>query len=463
MPPPRRLGISCVLLLVAATLLEIHVSVHGPNAAVPPIGSASSHPLSPGITYLLTGLAALAGAGSTACGLLALKRGWGFGAYKIFALGLVAAGSLALVHPVGTADIGSYAAYGHMQTQHIDSYDHTPSQFSDAFSSAAENPWRDTPNVYGPLGTWIFKHSAELGSKSPADTIRWLQRLAWIAFALTGFLLLRATRNKRRAALIWTANPLLALHLVSGAHVDVFVALLVVVAVRCTKSPVGRGVAAGAAIAVKATAAWASLGLVLGRPRRGRLRRLLAAGLVAGLAYSFASSHVFGQAHKASRFVSAGTPWRWVASFLEVFLPHGLARTLVAIAAVTATLFFAAMLTISFGDWPEKGTPERAARSALIPALAWMLLAPYQLPWYDATVWALLAVSVAMGIDWVVLLHTAVLTIAYLPGRVVDLGTVPHGMQIALRSGLAPVVLTGCVLAAPWALQRRPNRRGATL
>lgn len=460
-PSPRLLGTACIALLGASTLLLLHVARHGPSSAVPPIFPASGHPLSPGIAYLLTALAALAGAGSTACGLFAIRRGWSIRPHTLAMVGVVAAAFLASSPPVGTADIGSYAAYGHMEARGIDSYATTPAKQTDATSALSEDPWRDTANVYGPVGTWVFEQADRIGA-TPRETVRWLQRGAWLAFALTGLMLLCAANDRQaklRAALLWSANPLLALHLVAGAHLDVLVALLVVASVLSARQPLARGFAAGLAVAVKATAGWAALGLVLGRPRTGRLRRVFVTSLVVVIAYAFSSAHVFDQSRHASRYVSAGTPWRWVASALELVFSHSAARALVALAAIATAIGLALLLTVAFSHWPVSGTPARAARSALIPALAWTLVAPYQLPWYDATVWALLAVSVAMTLDWVLLAHTFVLTVAYLPGRVVALGDVPHGLQVAARSGVAPVVVLLCAATAPWMLSRRLEAR----
>ena len=465
----RRLGWISVALLIAATLVEVHVARHPGNAAVPSALGSGRTGLSPGVTYMLMACAALLGGTSVACGLRAMRSGWHPSPWRILCLGLIAAACLAAANPVGTADIGSYAAYGRMEAQGIDSYVTSPRaasagplrdfDISEQFYSAAEDPWRATPNVYGPVGTWIFKQAAQHGSHGVRDTMMWLHWMAFSAFALTGLLLLGCVSGpeaRTRAAMLWTANPLLALQLVGGAHLDVFVAFFVVVSLACARKPLLRGLSAALAVATKATAGWAALGLVLGKPRRGRMRRLMTFSVSVAVLYETASGHVFDQAHRASRYVSAGTPWRWVASLLEVAFSHSVARVLVVAAALAATMALATAIAVAFSRWPSAGkaTPQRAARSALVPMLAWTLVAPYQLPWYDAVVWALLAASVAMGVDWLILLHTMVLTLAYLPGRVLDLGQVPHDVQVALRSGLAPVVVGFCAMACVWSLKR---------
>ena len=48
---------------------------------------------------------------------------------------------------------------------------------------------------------------------------------------------------------------------------------------------------------------------------------------------------------------------------------------------------------------------------------AYVLAAPYALPWYDALPWALLPLVATSWRSWLLLAHTTVLSLAYLPGR----------------------------------------------
>jgi hypothetical protein len=89
-----------------------------------------------------------------------------------------------------------------------------------------------------------------------------------------------------------------------------------------------------------------------------------------------------------------------------------------------------------------------AARSALVLVLAWLLTAPYVLPWYAVVAWALLALVPASGYDRLLVIWTAVLAIAYLPGRQVPLSRGLHDALTVWKSGLAPVILLGVAFAA---------------
>jgi uncharacterized membrane protein len=89
----------------------------------------------------------------------------------------------------------------------------------------------------------------------------------------------------------------------------------------------------------------------------------------------------------------------------------------------------------------------RSGAPALLVAAAmtaYVLAAPYALPWYDAVAWAALGYTViAAVVDRVLVVHTAVLTLAYLPGRAaVALPGGLAGVMAAIRAVAAPVTIT---------------------
>jgi uncharacterized membrane protein len=77
----------------------------------------------------------------------------------------------------------------------------------------------------------------------------------------------------------------------------------------------------------------------------------------------------------------------------------------------------------------------------------------YALPWYDALPWALLALVTQSWRDWLLLAHTAVLSLAYLPGRDVRIDPMVGDVTRVMRTDVAPMLLT-LVLAAAFALTR---------
>jgi len=124
---------------------------------------------------------------------------------------------------------------------------------------------------------------------------------------------------------------------------------------------------------------------------------------------------------------------------------------------VLATVLFRA-LPRADGDRPDRD----AARVACVLTVAWVLAAPYALPWYDALVWAPLALLPASRLDLVLLVRTFVLALAYVPGRTVSL--LPDDLRrvtLGFRADIAPwlvlaLVLSVLALAAARRLQPRP-------
>jgi hypothetical protein len=462
--PARGAGVAPCCLIGCSVALIVLVGALGPSAAVPPLSphATGDQPPAALVTALLA-LSAILGALGVVLGVRALRHGWLPDPKRLLAAGVLATGAVLVVPPMATADIGSYAAYGRMVVLHHDPYVTTPRDLaSDPVVGAAEAPWLDAPSVYGPLATGEQALVAQVGGDSRATVLRGLAVLGGLAFLATGLLLDAAARNaqdplrrRRVVALLWTCNPLLILQLVAAAHVDSLLCLTVLAGVLlAARRPAVAGALLGLAGAVKATAVVPALGVLAAlRPRRS-LAPLISAGIaITVIAYAAAGGwHVLTPARNASRAVSRGTPWRWIASGLERLLPHTAARDLVVYAAV----LLAVALAVRMAARTPTG-PAPIARSAFLAVLAWTLVAPYALPWYDALAWCLLGALVATGglarpepTTLLLAVHTAVLTVAYLPGRTVPLGEPLGHAMTAVRSGLAPVVVTACFLVAWW-------------
>ncbi|MDQ1633005.1 MAG: alpha,6-mannosyltransferase [Frankiaceae bacterium] len=485
-----RLAVGC---FVAAIGLQVVVGQLGPSVAVPPV-SASLDGAAPADPYLVTALLAVAltlGAVGVGAALVALGRGWQPPVRRLLAGAALAVLVLLVGPPLGTADLGGYAAYGRMAVLGHDPYTTTPAQLSgDPVVDAAEPPWRDIRSIYGPLATAEFHLAADLGGDSREEVLRLLQITSGVAFVATGLLLDRlvARRSRqdpaaarRRAAVLWSANPLLLHQLVGGAHLDAQLALLVLGAVAVAtgryRRRVGGALVTGALLGlaglVKATAAAPAAGLVVGqlldgnsgRRARGRLAALLlAGGGVAAAGYlAVGGRTALVPTREASRMVSRGTPWRFVASGLERLVDQDVARSLVGllalgVAVALAIAVFQALAPARERTGTDVGTDTdagtgtavgRVVASVLAATTAWLVVAPYALPWYDAVAWALLPLAMTAGcrtvplrrLEMLLLVHTAYLSVAYLPGRIVGL---PDGLATAqdvVRGGAAPVVV----------------------
>jgi hypothetical protein len=83
---------------------------------------------------------------------------------------------------------------------------------------------------------------------------------------------------------------------------------------------------------------------------------------------------------------------------------------------VLAVTLFAALAVLLLWRLPEGFADRPAVRPALALSLAWLLVWPYQRPWYDAMAFCLLALYPASRLDWPLLARLAAVTIYSLPG-----------------------------------------------
>src|SRR3954469_4777243 len=186
------------------------------------------------LVVLLPALAVVAGAAAIA---LALTGRWRPSAGRLTAAGMLVVAALAMMPPIGSADSLSYASYGGMAATGRDAYTTTPeagASSGDSVAAAVEVPWQRTPSVYGPIATAEQAAASALGGRNVALTVWLLGLVNAVAFAAVGLLAFRFARDdagRRRAAALWSANPLLWLAVGSGAHLDVLAALPAVAAI----------------------------------------------------------------------------------------------------------------------------------------------------------------------------------------------------------------------------------------
>ena len=449
----------------AALGLVALTGVLGPSAAVVPLppgpfpAGASLQPSAWVVTLLLMAAVILSVA-ATAAGWIALREGWAPSPTRLLAAGIVAAGVLALVPPVGGADVLSYAAYGHIAGQGRDPYAVRPSSLTDPFARAVEDPWRSTPSVYGPLATAEQALVVQVSGGDLRVAVGLLDVVNAAAFAVAGWLLFLLAGadegRRRRAVLAFGCNPVLLFAVVAGAHVDALAVLAVVGSLALLRrSSWWAGVAAGAGVLVKLTAGLPAVGWawLLERSRQRGQAVALAGGAVAATAAGYLGTglHALGQARRASSFVSVGTPWRPVRSVLQAVAGHGVTSFVVGAGSLALTVLLAVRLgrALPDADPADRTDPvAQAARAGLAVALAWTLAAPYVLAWYDVVPWALAALLPASRYHRILLAHTGMLALAYLPGRVVALPPILAGATTVLRSAVSPVVLGVLLIAA---------------
>jgi hypothetical protein len=336
--------------------------------------------------------------------LWANSRGWSPSPRKILAVvtGIVAV--LVNITPTGSADTASYAAYGRIASLGLNPYTVTPMDLPggvhNSYTAIVSPIWQYTPSVYGPVATAMHLAAATIGGSRPWLTIWILMIATGAAFLLTGYILLRTAANPTRALLVWAANPLLIVELVQGGHLDTFVALLALVTVLLSRrrpslwTDLLIGVLLGVVAAVKLNAGLVGLGIavpLLHDRAWGRLARTAASAaitLVALYLFTWGPS-ALKPLGPASRLVMSPSAWRLV----QVIVQHALGNS--ALQSVTGIFSYAwPVLTLAVAWYLyNRLSPDVPAVVAGTCALtfAWVIVAPWSLPWYASPAWVTLA------------------------------------------------------------------------
>ena len=474
------IGTAILIMIAASAARNSWSSVH---TAVPAAGPPWQLSLKVSVSTAIPALwaAALVGAGGVIAGLAAVRRGARLPVRALLAVGLVATAALTVLPPAGSTDSLDYAAYGRMAVLRRSPYVMTPDQLrrtGDPVGRAAPAAWGKDVSLYGPLATAEELGAAELGGTSAARIVFWLKlwnALAFGAVALALDRLLRCDPSRRaRAHLLWTVNPLLLWALIAGAHVDGlaaaagFLGLIVVGGAGLTRSagPAGSagpvpparlsrpappgwrqalasGLLIGAAADIKITFAIFGLGVAWACRRSILSLAAAAAGAVAVLvpSYLWYGYPAVTALSARSDYATADSYYRWLAWPG----PHPLSNLLLPVAA------FAALAALLLWRLPGAVPALPAIQPALALGLAWLFVASYQLPWYDAMILPLLAIYPASRLDWLVLARLAAGTVALMPGNPL-LPTVRPMRSVASANLelIVPLVLLGALIALVW-------------
>ncbi|MGW0476290.1 polyprenol phosphomannose-dependent alpha 1,6 mannosyltransferase MptB [Streptomyces coeruleorubidus] len=334
-----------------------------------------------------------------ALGMLdAHRRGWSPDPRLLFRAGALAVLVVANLTPVGSSDTASYAAYGRIAALGGDPYVTTPAQLGGAYAHLVGDVWRNTPSVYGPVATWWQAAAAFVGGDQPWLTIWALMLANAAAFLATGYLLIRTADDPIRAGLLWIANPLLIGVLVAGGHLDTIVVCMAVCALHFVHRAVRwhhdliAGGLVGLACGVKISAALLGMGLAWPLLRSGAWRQaalqVCAATLTLTVLYGAYGLHTLVPLSAASRMVSTPSLWAVFDHLGTAFLGHR------AVATTTSILWPALMLALAWGLHRRvpADTPAVVAVSFVL-AFAWILAAPWSMPWYTALACAMAALA----------------------------------------------------------------------
>lgn len=488
MPRTDRLAVGC---LIAGVALLVCVAALGTSAAVPPLGSADNWagvvpPYSvdvdpaPQLVVALQVLGLVAGGTGVALALLALRRGWQPDVRRLLVGSAAAVAAFALVRPIGSADVLSYAAYGRIAALGGDPYDIAPDEFAavtgDPVVDAVQEPWRSTTSVYGPLGTLLMRGASMVGGSSLRLTVLALAVVGALAYLATALLLDRlagpSEQRRARAAVLWAVNPVLLYELVGGVHLDVQavalgVAALLVAAAGGVGASFGAGMLVGAAVAIKAPLGLYGIALlaplVVARDAR-RAVALVGGGLLVVVpTYLLAGPHVFDRTREAARLISRASPWNLIRTSVDE--PYGMDTTRPILGAIAVVAALAIVVLLLRATPPSQRL--HPPQLAFVLSTGWLLTALYSLPWYDSMLFAPLAVIAATPFDGPLVARLTVLALAYVPGRVLEEAPLPPTLAELTRewrSIITPVALL-CVLVVvvvrAIVAQRRGNQTAA--
>jgi alpha-1,6-mannosyltransferase len=284
----------CALVLLAATA---EIVLDGS------LGHSVLIPKSPQIAGWLQGIGERLGFRVFLIAVLAFSAGYAGLALlarsvsKRSAIALIAAlHAIIFVGPILlSTDVFSYIAYARMGVEHgLNPYTHGPISIThDPIYHYVGQDWKKVDTAYGPLYTLI---SYPFGLLGVTGALWGMKALAMLASAGTLALTWRCARLRQidpvKALLLVGANPLYVIYTLGGAHNDLLMMLLMMVAVALTFA--GRDASAAATVVagalVKATVAALLPFMILAR--RSRAQVLGAVGALAlGAAIAYA---VFG-------------------------------------------------------------------------------------------------------------------------------------------------------------------------
>jgi hypothetical protein len=336
--------------------------------------------------------------------LWANSRGWSPSPRKVFAAAAGVVAVLVSITPVGSGDVASYAAYGRIAARGHNPYTFNPGMLpggkNNPYTMIVGIKWQTTPSVYGPVATWLQQLAAEVGGARPWLTIWVLMIMGGAAFLATGYVLLRTAENPVRAALLWVANPLLIVVLVMGGHLDTFLALAAIAAIvtarRCTRPwhDLIIGLLVGLTAGLKINAAFVALAIAIPLIHDRAWARLARTFAVAGLTtfcvyfFSYGLS-VLGPLRQASTQVISPTLWRLAQVTVQHFWGGPVMHTMTTVFGFAWEPLMLLLAWYLYNRLSPDVPTVVAATCAL--TFAWMVVAPWQLPWYSSVAWVALA------------------------------------------------------------------------
>jgi hypothetical protein len=249
--------------------------------------------------------------------------------------------------------------------------------------------------------------------------------LAGAAFLATGYVLLRTAENPVRAVLLWVANPILILEMVMGGHLDGLLTLSAIAAIVVSRRCVLPwhdlivGLLVGVAGAIKINAVFVALAIAIPLIHDrawARLARTAVVALVTTIGlyiFSYGLGAIW-LAFADSKLVISPTIWR----LIQVTVQHYYGNH--AEATVTSDfgyIWWPLMLLLAWYLYNRLSpdVPTVVAASCAL-TFAFMVVAPWQLPWYSSIAWVTLALLPRNSLTRWLTLATGAIALAHFNG-----------------------------------------------
>ena len=278
-------------------------------------------------------------------------------------------------------------------------------------------------------------------------------------------------RRQARAALLTVANPVLIWAVVAGAHNEAMSVMFAVAGLLfMRKSPFVAGIGIGLAGCAKLSIGLWGLAMLWAYRREPKKAApaCLGTAIPMGLAYVVWQPTAFFQVLRNGGYVSVGSWANPVFRFLDLFMTGLNAKIVVGVISYIGLVVIGWMLsrTVPWTAAPglAKGADLRrdpltiALRTALVLSVAWLITSMYTLSWYDLIAWVPMAVLATSKLDRIMLMRITPLSLAYVPGRAIDVGPALDFTASRMRDTVSPIVQFGVLLAVVlwW---RQPDRQ----
>ena len=307
--------------------------------------------------------------------------------------------------PRGSHDIWSYAMYGRMVAHyHASPYRHIPAEYKrDPIYRLVG--WRHTRSVYGPLFTAL---SAAFMAVAGASTV--LARLAFqgvAGVALVAIAVMLWRRGTSPAALaLLVLNPVVVMGIVNGGHNDLLVGALVLAAVfrLQERRPVESGALLAAAGLIKVSALLGAVAALVWAWRRWERRAVLSMAATLGGSVAVAYAAAGGMAAIAPVREAAN---RWSHASIWSLTSHWMPK--LAVSSLSAVVICVVVLAVG-RRWHADASPSLVIGAFL---LAYLLAAPYVMPWYLGWALPLLVLRPQSVLSRVAFVYAALLFVSY--------------------------------------------------